>query len=240
MSSKKSLLKASLVPSTELVASPRASPPRMVLRSRQGKAAVNVDNVGVGGSSSLLAVGPTDADWVVTKCKDSRCKTCPYLSLSKKVISNVSHKIFEVVNHTGENLDCHSQNIVYLLTCNKCNIQYVGETVQQAHNRINGHRTGQVFCVHLIGHRSTKCEGHDFSYQILEKFQGTGYDEDGRVCSDMTKIRVAAEIAWMKALRTIYPYGLNEKGKGSVIEDGGSGSGENDTVKAGVHFENIV
>ena len=132
-------------------------------------------------------------------------------SLSKIVKSNVTHRKYEVINHTGENLDCHSQNIVYLLTCLCCNVQYVGETAMPFHKRNNGHRTAKQGCEHEIRHCKEACKGHNFTYQILEKLPGTGYDSSGEVDPEMTKLRMSREDEWMKKLRTIYPYGLNEK-----------------------------
>ena len=33
-----------------------------------------------------------------------------------------------MINHPGERLDCHAQNIVYLFNCNIYSTQYLGET----------------------------------------------------------------------------------------------------------------
>ena len=35
---------------------------------------------------------------------------------------------------------CKSSNIIYLITCRRCGQQYVGETGQPLHHRINSHR----------------------------------------------------------------------------------------------------
>ena len=66
---------------TEQVASPRASPPRRVLRSRQGNAGVIV-NLGEGSTSFIVALGQASETFSITKCKDKRCKTCPKLNQS--------------------------------------------------------------------------------------------------------------------------------------------------------------
>ena len=49
--------------------------------------------------------------------------------------------------------------------------------------------------------------------QILENLEGTGYDDIHKKIhnQDITIYRRAREDIWMKKLRTIYPYGLNEK-----------------------------
>ena len=64
----------------DLVTSPRAnrpSNPRRILRSRQGNAGVVV-NSDDGGPSFIAAVGTRSSSGLgSTRCKDSRCKTCP-------------------------------------------------------------------------------------------------------------------------------------------------------------------
>ena len=195
---------------TEQVTSPRADPPRRVLRSRQGNAGVIV-NLGEGSTSFIVALGDASAtSFSISCCKDKRCKTCRTLNISKEIVSNVTHRKYQMKNHTNENLNCHSQNIVYLCTCLSCNVQYVGETVQQMNERMNGHRTAKDGCKHEIRHCNDACDGYHFQYQILEKLPGDGYDSSGQVDPVMLGIRKAKEDEWIKKLRTIYPYGLNE------------------------------
>ena len=208
----------------EQVTSPRADhTPRRLLRSRQGNAGVIV-NSGEGGTSFIMARGrTTDASFTVSFCKDKRCLTCKYLIQNQQIISNTTHRKYKAVNHSNEILNCHSQNIIYLLSCVSCNIQYVGETAMPLHRRMNGHRTAKSGCEHEIRHCKEVCNGHNFQIQILEKLPGNGYDHQGRIDNNMLKIRKSREDDWMKSLRTIYPYGLNEKASdketdSSVIE----------------------
>ena len=139
--------------------------------------------------------------------------TCPSFNISKTFKSNVTNKTYNVVNHTGEDLTCHSQNIIYLLICTTCGIQYVGETAYPMHLRMNQHRKSKYGCEHVIHHSTEFCQGHNFHYQIIEKLPGTGY-VNGQLDENMTKVRKEHEDAWIKKLRTIYPYGLNEKAEG--------------------------
>ena len=198
----------------EQVTSPRASPPRRTLRSRQGNAGVMV-NFSEGGTSFIMAQGTT-SEYCITKCKNKRCQTCKNLILSKNVTSNVTGRTYEAINYTSSILSGHSQNTIYLRTCLKCNIQYVGETVQPLNERINGHRTSKEGCEHEIYHRDEVCGGYNFKFQILEKLPGNGYLSTGEVDPEMLTVRKAHEDIWIKKLRTIYPYGLNEKATDKV------------------------
>ena len=127
-------------------------------------------------------------------------------------ISNVTKQEYQCVNLDSSHASCHSSNFIYLLTCTICNQQYVGESRQELHARLNGHRSSKIGCSHVIHHRDT-CEGSTFTMQILENLEGTGYDDIHKKIhnQDITIYRRAREDIWMKKLRTIYPYGLNEK-----------------------------
>lgn len=188
--------------------------PRRVLRSRQGDAGLIVNIAGWGSPAFIVREGPGPNHYSITKCGSARCETCKSLKLSKTVKSNCTHREYSVINHTNENLNCHSQNTVYLLTCKCCNLQYVGETATPLHIRMNNHRGGIGNCEHMINHSQNTCKGHQFIYQILEKLPGTGYDQFGDLDLEVAKTRREKEEIWMKKLRTIYPYGLNEKAKG--------------------------
>ena len=99
-----------------------------------------------------------------------------------------------------------------MLTCLLCNVQYVGESVVPVNLRMNIHRKGKTGCEVLIDHFSNVCPGSSFSIQILEKLPGNGYT-NGIVDEQMRKYRLEREDYWIKTLRTVYPYGLNDRTK---------------------------
>ena len=198
----------------DLVTSPRASPPRRMIRSRQGNAGVIV-NSNEGGPSFIVAVGRTsETGLAFGSCKDSRCKTCPTFVKSDRFRSNVTNHEYNVINHTGEVLTCHTQNIIYLLTCLGCGIQYVGETIYPFHKRNNGHR--KEMSKHFEFHLETCCKTYSYSYQIIEKLPGTGYKDDGTIDFAMSKVRKDKEDTWIRKMRTLFPYGLCEKARDKV------------------------
>ena len=53
--------------------------------------------------------------------------------------SNVTHKTYNIVS-PSLSMNCGTVNIIYLVTCRKCGIQYVGETGQSLRKRLNNHR----------------------------------------------------------------------------------------------------
>ena len=38
-------------------------------------------------------------------------------------------------------MNCNSNDIIYLITCNKCNRQYIGEKGRKLKDRLNSHRS---------------------------------------------------------------------------------------------------
>ena len=65
------------------------------------------------------------------------CATCPYISYGL-----TSYTFFS----TGEtrtiksNLTCDTKNLIYMIQCNRCNLQYIGETKRRLKDRFNEHR----------------------------------------------------------------------------------------------------
>ena len=184
---------------------------RIACRADQQEARLSVRSRAVDDKSAI------ENPSFISKCTNKRCKTCPQLSTSSTVTSYVTKREYHCINHVNAKASCSSQNLIYLLSCQKCGIQYVGETTQRMNERMNGHRTSKSGCEHVIRHKES-CEGCSFSYQIIEHFQGTGYDESGSIDSDTSRTRHIREDFWIKKLRTLYPYGPNEKALDKVCD----------------------
>ena len=56
------------------------------------------------------------------------------------------------------------------------------------------------------------CLGSKFTVQILEKLPANGY-QNCAVNSEMLKYRLHFQDHWIKTIRTIYPYSLNQRTK---------------------------
>ena len=72
------------------------------------------------------------------KCSNKRCKTCPSLVTGPTFKSSVTGRTYQVRSPCGP-LGCQSRNVVYLITCKQCDVQYVGETSQMLRSRMNNH-----------------------------------------------------------------------------------------------------
>ena len=142
-------------------------------------------------------IGPQNTEQVENiqnrykKCR-SNCKTCPDLIQENIFKSTITNRKYSTINHTNDPTNCKSQNIIYLLTCTGCFAQYVGETVQRCHKRMNFHRKGKCGCEYIIQHFSECCKNETFLIQIIEKFPGNGY-KNGEVDEEMRHIRLERE-----------------------------------------------
>ena len=104
--------------------------------------------------------------------------------------------------------NCKTKFLIYLITCGDCGIQYVGQTVQFLHVRLNGHRSSSRNCVNTYIYQHINNHGHDFSkikIQIIDIL-------DPELCDahDLDLL----ENFWIDTLDTAYPFGLNDRIKG--------------------------
>ena len=98
--------------------------------------------------------------------------------------------------------DCRTKNVVYLIECAKCSIQYVGETENALRVRLTGHRSDishrrldRPVAHHFNQpHHSLK----DLTIMIIEKI----YREDAN-------FRKLKESYWIETIKTLSPNGLN-------------------------------
>ena len=145
----------------------------------------------------------------VVKCGGG-CVTCVSLK-EETLFDNTFNKVTYDIhcNDTNNNtVSCKTGNVVYMLTCNKCNMRYVGETGRSLKCRIKEHiynlqansSKNKNSRAKLYKHLKT-C-GSGFSTQIIELLGALGPNE--------RKIR---EDFWIKRLKTVYPYGMNDKYK---------------------------
>jgi len=134
-------------------------------------------------------------------CGNARCQACKHAQEGELFRSTTHNKEFKYIQKTN----CGTQNVIYLITCQKCNKQYVGETGRQLRQRLTDHR----HCIR--SHISTPVGKHfnlpdhelrDLKITVLESLDAVRGD---------WKIRREKELKWQQKLGTIHPQGLNEE-----------------------------
>ena len=155
----------------------------------------------------------------ITVCNARLCKMKEYFIPKDMLVSTVTHRSYQVVTPPNcDQLNDHSANVIYLLTCSTCHLQYVGETVQGLNERFTGHRSGiknpakYGSCRILSEHFNNGiCSNSKYTVQLIEKLEGSGRDEDNKEDLKIKRLRKDKELKWMLSLRTVYPYGLNDR-----------------------------
>ena len=115
----------------------------------------------------------TNSSWSLCTYKITNvcnCKTCSIFNENHTFNSTVTGRKYHL--NIGEDVTCSSTNLVYLLQCNFCKLQYVGQTCQTLRERMGGHRSGicndqesKVFYKHFT---RGLCNGYVFQYTLYK------------------------------------------------------------------------
>ena len=134
------------------------------------------------------------------RCTNTKCTACNYITESTHFTSSHNARTFHI--HTK--LTCNSSNIIYLITCQKCFLQYVGETGRLLKNRINDH----LSAIRL--NRQTPIGIHFNQPQhSIKHFTALPIEQLTDNNTDTPYLRRKTEAKWQKLLQTKYPFGLN-------------------------------
>ena len=141
---------------------------------------------------------------VVGQARNCRCKLCmenfDYSERLGKFSSTITNTVFDVDIDNVNNLPpCAIDCVIYLVTCSKCKLQYVGQTKKQLKCRVYGHRNScknkseQI----LYKHFNSDCKFENARFRIIER------TEEGQL--------LAKEDFWIKKIMSVYPFGLNDQ-----------------------------
>lgn len=136
-----------------------------------------------------------------TSCKGPRCHTCSMTQQGSTFTSTITNKTYKHIHNT----DCSSKNIIYLITCNKCKKQYVGETGRELRLRMTDHRHYVTKKVNTPIGQHFNSPNHsvgDIKVTVIDSLEQT----DGTL-----RMRQTRENAWIRKLQTEAPLGLNER-----------------------------
>ena len=130
-------------------------------------------------------------------CLHMNCKCCFHLN-STSIYHNTEKSAFY---HILDDFNCNSSNVIYVISCSKCNLLYVGQTARMVKERMNNHRSD------ILLHKPTAISVHfnlpAHSYLdllITPILDITEFD---------IPHRLNIEREFMSRLNTIYPAGMN-------------------------------
>ena len=162
-----------------------------------------LETIKSGKSVSPPWVPPAPVDDIFTdQCRVRGCKTCPTMVYCSYITSFATRLDFDI----RHKLNCNSTNIIYLIECDECNKQYVGQTGKTLKIRMNGHRADienkrkSAVSTHF---NQGRCSIQDF--MVTPIFQCPELETE----NETTKMRLDIEQYFMDYLKTYQPYGLN-------------------------------
>lgn len=157
------------------------------------------------------------------------CNLCDHVAGTYEFESTVTSRKYQVIDR-GENLSCDTNNVIYLVTCTCCGIQYVGKTTTALNRRWTTNfgdarrfvedNNCKVSCQLLIFHFWGKsgCFANNLRIQPIEVVKDI---IEG--CKSLEESLRAREKFWTETLRTYFPFGLNKVPvvKGQVVAESG-------------------
>ena len=133
------------------------------------------------------------------KCEANRCVVCAdHIQEGDSITSNSTNSSHRIKG----SITCTTSNVVYLISCRVCGVQYVGETKNTLKKRFYGHRS-TVNTENLdtpVGYHFNR-PNHSMSDMILQGIESLGNRPD--------TVRASRERFWMRLLHSIQPHGLN-------------------------------
>ena len=136
------------------------------------------------------------------KCQ-RRCDLCSnYFQETNYFESFVTGRKYTI----KESLSCISENVIYLASCNKCKLQYVGSTTNQFKVRFRNHKssmkTNKKTCEVAVHFNNTEHCLENFSFVCIEQINDS---------TNVDSKLLTREAYWTMQLRTLQPFGLNKR-----------------------------
>ena len=130
-------------------------------------------------------------------CEGNKCHTCDIITDGSTFRSSTYNKIFSI----KANCSCFTKDIIYLITCKLCNIQYVGESGQNLRDRMNNHKST------IRTNKKTPIAIHFNSpHHTINHLSVTPIEV---LTTNSIFHRRSREYYWQLRLGTIFPKGLN-------------------------------
>ena len=136
----------------------------------------------------------------------SKCDLCKnYLIQASKFQSSATGRQYPI----QQGLSCSSRNVIYLATCVKCNLQYVGSTSTEFKVTFRNHKSNMLknkrTCELAIHFNDSEHEISQINFIIIEQIRS--FENS----LHLERLLLAREAYWTAQLFTLNPYGLNKR-----------------------------
>ena len=149
------------------------------------------------------------------KCDKSRCDLCKnYFVESRNFCSFRTGKSYIV----RPSLTCSSKNVIYLVSCKRCQLQYIGSTTTEFKVRFRNHKSSMITnkksCEVAVHFNSISHSLQDISFQCIDQINDTNR-QDG-----IDRLLITKEAYWSaQPVPNSSPWHLMAltKGKNSIV-----------------------
>ena len=139
----------------------------------------------------------------ITFLNNRNCTTCPYIEHGRNQYTFYSTG---ETHYIKSHIACETFNVIYLIQCRLCNLQYIGETKRRLKDRFNEHRrpilnpTGNYIHTAVSQHFLTS--NHSDNHMLLIPIEKLKNGRDS--------FRKAREAHLIHKAKTIEPLGINK------------------------------
>ena len=133
------------------------------------------------------------------------CATCPYIT------NGLTHYTFFSTGATRQiksHITCNTKNLIYMIQCNRCSLQYIGETKRRLKDRFNEHRR-------CVDKTNTKSKPTTVAEHFLSHPNHCHTDMQliplELIHSSRDSIRKARESFLIDLAKTLEPHGMNRR-----------------------------
>ena len=155
--------------------------------------------------SNLLSKKQIEKNGFSRACHpEKKLKCCKLITETNNFSSNITKKTYKI-HHTS---DCKSKNVIYLLECKLCPVQYVGKAETELHFRLSNYRSEVKKPDPTPSAKHFQLPGHVFEeharFTIIERIENPPSNKTAK-----TQLIEQREDRWMSELKTLMPNGIN-------------------------------
>ena len=155
----------------------------------------------------MVGIGST------TTCNKPKCRLHDIVKMQSTFKSDQTKIEYQI----RTDLDCDSENVIYLITCNLCKKQYVGQTQNRLRIRLVCHK-------YSIRHEENVPVANHFNlpgHSLEEHFEIVPIEQTPILGTkaETDLLRLERESFWIRTLETKKPFGINVESGKSVERD---------------------
>ena len=140
----------------------------------------------------------------IKKCNHPRCLTCSFLREGQ---TNYTFFTTNEARKITDSTPCHSKNLIYLIECKRCHLQYIGETKRQFSERFGEHRRS------ILNHKqlSTTTPVSLHVNQAGHSINDVRLIPIELIHNKRDSVRKAREAPLINKAKTLHPFGINKR-----------------------------